>query len=218
MISSKEPILYQDTIIHPLNVAIKNDPFVALTKHNNYLVEIVRTKMGQWQATAIPKLNIFLGTLVNRQWYVFVKKKSWNRACYTLTSNIFQLRRGASCCWDLVNLTFVVKDTSTGWLFWHWYWCFLLNLIIMLSLMLIFMMMLFIGCKHSILGSVVLFEMFERSKRSPLSRKEEKEKLRSSWAFKCHVSKVLLGQTSILVQYLHSSFLFIFPQSSQRRK
>ena len=47
MSSSKEPILYQDTIIHPLNVAIKNDPFVALTKHNNYLVEIVRTKMGQ---------------------------------------------------------------------------------------------------------------------------------------------------------------------------
>ena len=47
MSSSKEPILYQDTIIHPLNVAIKNDPFEALTKHNNYLVEIVRAKMGQ---------------------------------------------------------------------------------------------------------------------------------------------------------------------------
>ena len=48
------------------------------------------------------------------------------------------------------------------------------------ELLLIFMMMLFIGCKHSILGSVVLFDMFERSKRSPLSRREEKEKLRLS--------------------------------------
>ena len=52
MSSSKEPILHQDIIIHPLNVAIKNDPFEALNKHNNYLVEIVQTIIGQRQAPA----------------------------------------------------------------------------------------------------------------------------------------------------------------------
>ena len=36
----------------PANVAIKNDPFEALNKHNNYLVEIVQTIIGQRQAPA----------------------------------------------------------------------------------------------------------------------------------------------------------------------
>ena len=51
-----------------------------------------------------------------------------------------------------------------------------------------------------------------------MPRKEEKEKLRSSWAFKCDVSKVLLGQASFILQYLHSSFLFIFPQSREENE
>ena len=59
MISSKEPILYQDTIIHPLNVAIKNDPFEALTKHNNYLVEKSANKNGAMTGNCTPKTKYF---------------------------------------------------------------------------------------------------------------------------------------------------------------